>query len=192
MGGAAATGVAALAIAVPSRGASGVGGLAAGLGSLLAFSVPRGTRCDAGPCAGTNRSGSAAGVAAAGVADGGGGALSGSNAATLISSLGAGASLLGADVPGALGMFAQADNAAVSASIDTNVLMSRSDRLFVTAHRSSESSRGPPAAKPAVYQVEPSYASLNISLSNAPATLFSPRTPFIKKPAVTRTAGISV
>lgn len=33
---------------VASRGASGVGGLAAGLGSLLAFRVPRGTRCEAG------------------------------------------------------------------------------------------------------------------------------------------------
>ena len=123
------------------------------------------------------------------IAIGGGGASSGSSAAALISSC---APILapGEEAPGDPGIFAQAVNPAVSASIDTNILISLCDRLFVTVHPSPRIRMPNGNAKRAVYQVGPLYASLNIPLSRAPTTVFLVRETFVKKPAVTWTAGI--
>lgn len=66
---------------------------------------------------------------AAATAIGGGGASRGS----IVMSLFAGAaSVAGALAPIGPGKFAQADNPAVNASTDTNILMFLCDRLFVT------------------------------------------------------------
>lgn len=185
-----AAGAAAVAFAV--LGASGVGGFAAGFGSLLAFKVPNGTRCEVWFCAGTRSNGSAAGVAVsvaagAGAAIGGGGASRGS---TLISLCADADSVAGALV--VAGKFAQADNPVVTASTDTNVLMSLCDRLFVTATGPRNPTRPGGDAKLPAYQVGPSYASLNIPLSCVRTTVFLTRTTIVKKPAVTGTAGKSV
>ncbi len=133
-------------------------------------------------------------AAGAAAAIGGGGASSGS---TLMSLFAGTVSIAGALAPIGPGKFAQADNPAVNASTDTNVLMSLCDRLFVTrlfatGHRSANPTRPREDAKPAVYQVGPSFASLNIPLSCARATLFLTHAAAVKKPAVTWTAGQSI
>lgn len=96
----------------------------------------------------------------------------------------------GEEAPVDPGIFAQAVNPTVSASIDTNIFISLCDRLFVTVHPSPRTRMPSRNAKRAVYQVGPLYASLNIPLSRAQATVFLVREPSVKKPAVTWTAGI--